>query len=239
MKTVTHYSDTRGHVNHGWLQARHSFSFASFYNADRMNFGTLRVLNDDIIAPNMGFGAHPHDNMEIITIPLTGALKHRDSLANQWQSVLPGEVQIMSAGKGIEHSEMNASTETELKLFQIWIIPNKRDINPRYDQKFFFDRDRHNKFQTLVSSYDDDDTESLKIYQDVRLSRISLDKGRSVEYFLKSKCHGVYVMTIDGVSLINNTILKKRDAIGVSEINSFKIVAQESSDMLLIEVPMS
>jgi len=138
MKTVTHYSDTRGHVNHGWLQARHSFSFASFYNADRMNFGALRVLNDDIVAPNMGFGAHPHDNMEIITIPLTGALKHRDSLANQWQSVLPGEVQIMSAGKGIEHSEMNASTETELKLFQIWIIPNKRDINPRYDQKFFF-----------------------------------------------------------------------------------------------------
>ena len=207
MKTVTHYSDTRGHVNHGWLQARHSFSFASFYNADRMNFGALRVLNDDIIAPNMGFGAHPHDNMEIITIPLTGALKHRDSLANQWQSVLPGEVQIMSAGKGIEHSEMNASTETELKLFQIWIIPNKRDINPRYDQKFFFDRDRHNKFQKLVSSYDDDDTESLKIYQDVRLSRISLDKGRSEEYFLKSKCQGEYVMAIDGDSLIKTSCI--------------------------------
>lgn len=238
MKTIIHKAESRGFANHGWLQANHSFSFANWYNTEKMHFGALRVLNDDVIAPKMGFGTHPHNNMEIITIPLGGELKHRDSMHNEWQSVYPGEVQIMSAGTGVQHSEINGSVDKHLSLFQIWIIPNKQNVEPRYDQKSFTEVGRKNQLQTLVTSIDDNQEGSLKIHQDAVLSRIDLDKDKTYIYRLKSKNHGVYVMTIHGNVNINNEILQTRDALGVSEVENFEIKAVEDSQLLLIEVPM-
>ncbi|WP_027136513.1 pirin family protein [Gaetbulibacter saemankumensis] len=238
MKTVVHRSDSRGFANHGWLQANHSFSFANYYNPEKVHFGALRVLNDDMIAPSMGFGTHPHDNMEIITIPLKGILKHRDSMHNEWQAVLPGEVQVMSAGTGVQHSEINGSNEDHLGLFQIWIFPNKQNVAPRYDQKSFGAEHRKNKLQTLVTSIDENHEGSLKIHQDAVLSRIDLDKGKSFNYKLKSENHGVYVMNIYGELLIDDRVLATRDAMGISETNSFEIEAKDDSSILFIEVPM-
>ncbi|OMP30588.1 pirin family protein [Mangrovimonas sp. DI 80] len=238
MKTVVHKANSRGFANHGWLQANHSFSFAGFYNPEKIHFGTLRVLNDDVIAPKMGFGTHPHDNMEIITIPLGGVLKHRDSMHNEWQSVLPGEVQVMSAGTGVQHSEINGSDEKHLSLFQIWVFPNKQNVAPRYDQKGFDASERKNKLQTLVSSIDEDFEGSLKIHQDAVLSRIDLDEGKSFEYQLKSSNHGVYVMNIHGELKIGDQVLNTRDAIGIWETETFEITANENSEILFIEVPM-
>ncbi len=188
----------RGFANHGWLQANHSFSFANYYDPEKVQFGALRVLNDDIIAPKMGFSTHPHDNMEIITIPLKGVLKHRDSMHNEWQTIEAGEVQVMSAGSGLMHSEMNGSNEEYLSLFQIWIIPNEKNVTPRYDQKFFEKSDRDNKLQVLVTSMNDGHDGSLKIHQNAKLSRIDLKANNSFEYNLISKDHGVYVMNIAG-----------------------------------------
>lgn len=238
MKTIVHKAEDRGFANHGWLQANHSFSFASYYNPERMQFGALRVLNDDIIAPKMGFGTHPHDNMEIITIPLSGSLKHRDSMHNEWQSIEAGEVQIMSAGSGIQHSEINGSQDDYLSLFQIWIMPNKQGVEPRYDQKQFEIKERHNQLQTLVSSIDEEQDGSLKIHQDALISRIDLDKGNDFKYQLKSNHHGVYIMTIHGDILVDNQKLETRDAIGISETKDFIIKANEHSELLFIEVPI-
>ena len=238
MKTIIHKADSRGFANHGWLQANHSFSFASWNNPERVHFGALRVLNDDIIAPKMGFGTHPHDNMEIITIPLKGVLKHRDNMNNDWQSVLPGEVQVMSAGTGVQHSEINGSVNDYLSLFQIWIIPQKRNVEPRYDQKTFKAEDRKGKLQTIVSSFDDKNVSGLKIHQDAKLSRLDLAEGETFTYELKSKNHGVYIMTISGKVDITGKILESRDAIGISETDDFSIVSKAESELLLIEVPM-
>jgi len=239
MKTIIHKADSRGFANHGWLHATHSFSFANYYNREKMHFGALRVLNDDIIAPKMGFGTHPHNNMEIITIPLKGVLKHRDNMHAEWQPVVPGEVQVMSAGTGVQHSEINGSANEHLNLFQIWIIPNQQDIKPRYDQKKFKAENRKNQLQTLVTSINDSDAESLKIHQDAVLSRIDLDEGKTFEYQLKSEDHGVYVMTIHGDISIDGKQLKTRDAIGISETGSFEVRANEDSGILFIEVPMN
>ncbi|RSK38657.1 pirin family protein [Mangrovimonas spongiae] len=238
MKTIVHKADTRGFANHGWLQANHSFSFAGWFNPERIHFGALRVLNDDTIAPKMGFGTHPHDNMEIITIPLKGVLKHRDNMHNDWQQVLPGEVQVMSAGTGVQHSEINGSVDEYLSLFQIWIIPEKQGVSPRYDQKEFKPEDRKGKLQTLVSSFNDADDGSLKIYQDTRLSRIDLDENETFTYNPKSNNHGVYVMTISGNINIEGHILETRDALGVSDTKEFTIQAKNNSELLFIEVPM-
>ena len=238
MKTVLHKAEDRGFANHGWLQANHSFSFANFYNAEKVQFGALRVLNDDIIAPKMGFGTHPHNNMEIITIPLGGVLKHRDNMHDEWQSVLPGEVQVMSAGTGIQHSEINGSTDEHLSLFQIWIIPNKENVVPRYDQKSFGSSDRKNKLQTMVSSIDEDFNGSLKIHQNAKISRIDLDENQIFKYELLSESHGVYVMNIHGDISIDDNKLNSRDALGVSEASSFEMKASENSEVLFIEVPM-
>lgn len=238
MKTIIHKAESRGFANHGWLQANHSFSFANWYQPEKVHFGALRVLNDDVIAPKMGFGTHPHDNMEIITIPLGGELKHRDSMHNEWQSVFPGEVQVMSAGTGVQHSEINGSADKHLSLFQIWIIPNKQNVEPRYDQKTFKEENRKNKLQTLVSYIDENHEGSLKIHQDANISRIDLDKDQKFKYHLKSKNHGVYVMTIHGNVTVNNSNLQTRDAIGVSETEDFKIRALDDSQLLFIEVPM-
>lgn len=238
MKTIIHKAESRGFANHGWLQANHSFSFANWYQPEKVHFGALRVLNDDVIAPKMGFGTHPHDNMEIITIPLGGELIHRDSMHNEWQSVFPGEVQVMSAGTGVQHSEINGSADKHLSLFQIWIIPNKQNVEPRYDQKTFKEENRKNKLQTLVSYIDENHEGSLKIHQDANISRIDLDKDQNFKYHLKSKNHGVYVMTIHGNVTVNNSNLQTRDAIGVSETEDFEIKALDDSQLLFIEVPM-
>lgn len=238
MKTIVHRANSRGFANHGWLQANHSFSFANYYDPEKVHFGALRVLNDDIIAPKMGFGTHPHNNMEIITIPLKGVLKHRDNMHDKWQPVLPGEVQIMSAGTGVQHSEINGSVDEHLSLFQIWIMPNKQNVVPRYDQKTFNENDRKNKLQTLVTSMDEDFEGSLKIHQDAVISRIDLDKNQTYTYSLKGKNHGVYVMTIHGDISIGKEHLQTRDAIGISETTSFEIKSNEDSGVLFIEVPM-
>ncbi len=239
MKTVIHKADSRGYANHGWLQANHSFSFANFYNPEKVHFGALRVLNDDVIAPKMGFGTHPHDNMEIITIPLKGVLKHKDNMADEWIPVKPGEVQVMSAGTGVQHSEINGSVDEHLGVFQIWILPNKQDVKPRYDQKSFDVKDRKNKLQTLVTSIDENYEGSLKIHQNAVISRIDLDKDTSFTYSLKNQNQGVYVMTVFGDVLIDGTILGTRDAIGISDTESFEIKASEDSSLLFIEVPMT
>ncbi len=238
MKKIFHKADTRGYANHGWLQATHSFSFANYYDAERLSFGALRVLNDDIIAPKMGFGTHPHNNMEIITIPLSGVLKHKDSMNNEWESVVPGEVQVMSAGKGLQHSEINGSNDQYLSLFQIWVIPNKENVEARYDQKKFEVSERKNKLQTLVTSIDEEFEGSLKIHQDAVLSRIDLDTNKTFTYTIKSKHHGVYVMLINGKISVENQELETRDAIGISETDRFSITANEDSEILFIEVPM-
>ncbi|MFC0605782.1 pirin family protein [Winogradskyella pulchriflava] len=238
MKTIMHKADSRGFANHGWLQANHSFSFASWYQPEKVHFGALRVLNDDIIAPKMGFGTHPHDNMEIITIPLKGVLKHRDNMNDEWQPVVPGEVQVMSAGTGVQHSEINGSVDEYLSLFQIWIIPEKQGVAPRYDQKTFKAEDRKGKLQTLVTSFDDKDENSLKIHQDARLSRIDLSENETYNYKLKSENHGVYMMVISGEVNVEDKTLETRDAIGISETENFSIMSKPESELLFIEVPM-
>ncbi|MBT8254857.1 MAG: pirin family protein [Flavobacteriaceae bacterium] len=238
MKKVVHRAEERGFANHGWLQANHSFSFANFYDPEKIHFGALRVLNDDLIAPNMGFSTHPHNNMEIITIPLKGELKHKDSMSDDWQSVLPGEVQVMSAGTGVFHSEINGSNNEHLSLFQIWIMPEKENVEPRYDQRTFKAEDRFNKLQTLVSSMDSADSEALKIHQNARLSRIDMEAGKTFRYETLSEFHGVYVLLIHGSIEIDSEMIRPRDAMGISETSSFEIISKESSELLFIEVPM-
>ncbi len=238
MKIIYHKAESRGFANHGWLQANHSFSFANFHNPDKVHFGALRVLNDDIIAPKMGFGTHPHDNMEIITIPLKGVLKHKDNMSDEWIPVLPGEVQVMSAGTGVQHSEINGSVDEHLSLFQIWIFPDKQNVKPRYDQKKFDKNERKGKLQTLVTSIDEAHDSSLKIHQNAVISRIDLDKNKTFVYKLKSINHGVYVMTVNGKVFIENQVLESRDALGIYETDLFEIKTEVETSLLFIEVPM-
>lgn len=238
MKIEKHTAESRGFANHGWLLANHSFSFANYYNPDRMNFGKLRVLNDDMIAPSMGFATHPHQNMEIITIPLSGKLKHKDSLAEEWQEVLPNEVQVMSAGTGVYHSEMNASSSERLTLFQIWIEPNELNVAPRYDQKTFSESDRKNQLQVLVSGFNSEDDNSLKIHQNAKISRIYLDENEEFSYELLSENHGVYVMNIHGNISVEAERIVNRDALAIFNTNHFFVKANENSEVLFIEVPM-
>jgi redox-sensitive bicupin YhaK (pirin superfamily) len=238
MNKVVHKAEDRGKANYGWLNANYSFSFSNYFNPEKINFGALRVLNDDFIDAGMGFGTHPHDNMEIITIPLEGSLKHRDSMGNKWIPIETGEVQVMSAGSGLQHSEMNNSATEKINLFQIWIIPNKVDVEPRYDQKKFKSDKRNNKLQVLVSSIDEELEGSLKIHQDAQISRINLEKNKEFTYTLKSINHGVYMMVIDGEISIDNELLTKRDAIGLFETESVSLNSISNTDLLFIEVPM-
>lgn len=239
MKTIEFKASDRGYANHGWLEANHSFSFANYYDPGKTNFGALRVLNDDVIQANMGFSTHPHDNMEIITIPLEGALKHKDSMSEKWIPIETGEVQVMSAGTGVRHSERNNSLTEFINLFQIWIMPEEQGVEPAYDQMKFDPKDRLNTLQTLVSSYNDEISGTLKIHQDARISRIDLRGDSVFTYKLKSKNHGVYVMLISGEISVADIIFEKRDAIGISETNDFTIKANENSEILFIEVPMN
>ncbi len=238
MDIIFHPASSRGFADHGWLKANHSFSFARYFDPKKMNFGALRVLNDDRIAPNMGFGTHPHDNMEIITIPISGVLKHKDSMSEQWLTVKAGEVQVMSAGTGVFHSEMNASLTEDLSLFQIWILPNKHGVSPRYDQRHF-EQSKSGILQVLVESIDDFKLEnSLKIHQDAQISRINLNTDDVFKYTLKSEVHGVYVLQIYGSSAILNQKLGKRDAVGISKTSSFEVVAENDAQLLFLEVPI-
>jgi len=238
MKKIIHKAANRGKANYGWLDANYSFSFANYYDPEKVNFGALRVLNNDTIQGGMGFGTHPHDNMEIITIPLSGALKHKDSMGNKWIAIEAGEVQVMSAGSGLQHSEMNNSPNEEIELFQIWIFPDKNDVEPRYDQLKFDPSERKNKLQILVSSIDDDVKNTLKIHQDALISSIDLDENSDFNYTLKSENHGLYVMVVEGEIDIENENLGKKDAIGISDAKSVNIKAKSASELIFIEVPM-
>lgn len=238
MKKVIHKSNTRGYVNHGWLESQHSFSFAGYFNPDRMNFGALRVFNDDIVQPKMGFGTHPHSNMEIISIPLSGALSHKDSMGNK-KAITTGEVQAMTAGTGLTHSEFNDSSTEKVNFFQLWIMPNKQNVVPNYDQKHFNESERKDQLQVLVSSVDTINDGSLKIQQDAKISRITLSQGNDINYQLKSEKHGLYIFNIDGSIMVSDEELEKRDAVGVWETKEATIKANLTSDLLLVEVPMS
>ncbi len=238
MKIKEYRASERGYANYDWLQANYSFSFANYYNPGKENFGALRVLNDDIIQGGMGFGEHPHNNMEIITIPLEGALKHKDSMSEKWIPLEAGEVQVMSAGTGVIHAERNNSATDYINLFQTWIIPNKMGVEPAYDQMKFEAIDRKNKLQTLVTSYTDKSDNTLKIHQDAKISRIDLSKDKDFKYNTLSVNHGVYLMLISGEITIENKILNTRDAVGISETDNFSLNVNKDSELLFIEVPM-
>lgn len=235
MKTVIHKAETRGHANHGWLDSHHTFSFAGYHDPLRVNFGALRVLNDDRVAGGRGFGQHPHDNMEIISIPLKGALAHGDNTGGHG-IIQSGEVQIMSAGSGIAHSEKNASSTEAVNFLQIWVFPKVRNIQPRYDQKLFPAEDRVNKFQTVVSP--EKDGNGLWINQDAWFSLGKLRAGVSTEYSLNKSGNGVYVFVIDGEINVNGQKLNKRDGLGIWETDKLSIVAETEAEVLLMEVPM-
>lgn len=235
MKSILHSADRRGHVSFGWLDSHHSFSFGNYYEPEKMNFGVLRVLNDDVITGGSGFGTHPHDNMEIISIPLKGAIEHKDSTGTQ-AVINENDVQIMSAGTGIRHSEYNHFKDKETNFLQIWIIPKKRNIQPRYDQKTFNPEDRINKLQTVVAP---DDPNSVWINQDAWFSLGNFTSGFSTSYSLKKPGNGVYAFVIDGNLTINDQSLFKRDAIGLWDIDKVEITAITNGQILLMEVPMN
>jgi len=235
MEQIIHRAEDRGNANHGWLNAFHSFSFANYYDPDKIQFGALRVLNDDTIQGGQGFGMHPHDNMEIITIPLKGTLEHKDSMGNEGV-INAGEIQVMSAGTGIFHSEFNHNKNEEVKLFQIWLIPKKRDVEPRYDQIRIADLMRPNEFCLFVSPYPED--KGTWIHQDAWFSLCELDNGKEVSYELFNNNNGMYIFLIDGSVNINNVELKERDAIGTWNTDDVSLVSHEKSRILLMEIPM-
>lgn len=235
MKTIIHKAETRGEANHGWLNSYHTFSFANYYNPERMNFGVLRVLNDDTVQAGMGFGTHPHDNMEIISIPLEGDLEHKDSMGNI-AVIKEGDVQILSAGTGITHSEYNKNKDKEVKFLQIWIFPNKKDLTPRYDQISIRDIEKENEFYQVLSPNKEDN--GVWINQDAWFHIGKFDKGKSDEYKIKKEGNGVYVFVLEGEVEINNVKLTKRDGLGISDTDSFKVKANENARVLLMEVPM-
>lgn len=235
MNTIFHKANTRGSANHGWLEVNHSFSFANYYNPDRMNFGVLRVLNDDTIAPLKGFGTHPHDNMEIISIPLEGALKHKDSMGNG-AIVQHGDVQVMSAGTGIRHSEFNANDDQPVSLLQIWLFPNKKNVTPRYDQISIKDIEEKNEFYQVLSPSAND--QGVWIHQDAWFHLGKFDRDVSKNYKINKPGNGVYAFVIEGTAEIAGQTLSKRDGFGIWEIDEFEIKANKNSRILLMEVPM-
>ena len=237
MKTKLFEANSRGNADHGWLKANFSFSFGNYYNPERVQFGMLRVLNDDTIAGGMGFGTHPHANMEIITIPLEGGLKHRDSMGNEGV-IRFGEVQVMSAGTGIQHSEMNASQNDLAKTLQLWVFPDKEDVTPRYDQKSFDIENQINKFVTIVSPKDKNDGNALWVYQQTFFNLGIFEKDTSITYKVNIPENGVYLFLIEGEIEVDNQILKTRDAIGIIDFEQFEIKINSKSKILLIEVPM-
>lgn len=233
--TVLHKANTRGHADHGWLNAYHSFSFASWYNPDRVQFGMLRVLNDDTVAAGMGFGTHPHDNMEIITIPLEGDLAHKDSMGNT-EVIKTGDVQVMSAGTGIQHSEFNPNADQHTKLFQIWVFPKYRNVTPRYQQITLDVSEQKNNFAQILSPSADD--AGVWIYQDAWFYLADFDKGFSKTYSINKEGNGIYVFVISGTITVDGQELETRDGLGIWEFNELEFVATSEAKFLLMEIPM-
>ncbi len=232
---IVHKASERGGADHGWLKAKHYFSFGSYNNPANVHFGLLRVLNDDFIAGGGAFPTHPHDNMEIVTIPFTGALKHKDSTGGEG-TIQSGDVQIMSAGTGVRHSEANASETEPVTLFQIWVFPKERNITPRYDQRTFDVNERTNKWQVVVSPKENDN--ALWINQDAVFSLTKLDTGKTIDYTTAFAGNGVYLVVINGSVEVDNQILQQRDAAGISGSDVVAIKANEDSELLVVEVPM-
>ncbi len=233
---VLHKADTRGNANHGWLQSFHTFSFANYFNPERMNFGVLRVLNDDTVSAGMGFGKHPHQDMEIISIPLEGDLEHQDSMGNK-TVIKNGDIQVMSAGKGVQHSEYNKNEDEAVKFLQIWVIPNKKGVTPRYDQITLNLEDRHNKLQQILSPNADD--AGVWIHQDAWFHLGKFDKDIATTYNFKKENNGLYVFVLKGDVTINEQSLNKRDGLGIWNTNSVSIKADSDAEFLLMEVPMN
>ncbi len=237
MKTVIHRAETRGHANHGWLDTHHTFSFANYYNPERVHFGMLRVLNDDIVDGAKGFGTHPHENMEIISIPLSGALEHKDSMGTNGV-IKKNDVQAMSAGTGVFHSEYNHSSEDKVNFLQLWIFPKYKDIKPRYDQKTFDPADRKNKFQEIVSPLESSG-KGVKINQDAYIHMIDLDEGNSLKYNIKKEGNALYLFVLDGEIEAGETSLYRRDGLGATDLESLNLKATKNAEALLIEVPQN
>jgi redox-sensitive bicupin YhaK (pirin superfamily) len=234
-QTVLHKASTRGHSNHGWLDSYHTFSFAEYFNPERRNFGVLRVLNDDTVEAGMGFDTHPHNNMEIISIPLEGDLEHKDSMGNV-SVIKKGDIQVMSAGTGVYHSEYNKNSDKQVKFLQIWVYPNQKNVTPRYDQITLDINDRHNKLQQILSP--DKNDEGVWIYQNAWFHIGSFDAGQKAEYKLKSATNGVYIFVISGDIKVQNQQLNKRDGFGIWEVDKFSIEIETNSEILLMEIPM-
>ena len=235
MQTIFHRADSRGHANHGWLNSYHTFSFANYQNNERTNFGVLRVLNDDTVTQGMGFGTHPHRDMEIISIPLEGDLEHKDSMGTT-AVIKKGEIQVMSAGTGVMHSEYNKNKEEAVKFLQIWVFPREVGVEPRYDQKDIKSEEKINDFQQILSPNKDDD--GVWIHQDAWFNLANFTKGNSKNYNLNINGNGVYAFVLKGSAKIGDQILNERDGFGIWDTESFNVEALENTEILLMEVPM-
>ena len=235
-KSVVHKAESRGHANHGWLDSHHTFSFASYYDPERIHFGALRVLNDDRVAPQMGFGTHPHENMEIISIPLAGELEHKDSMGNT-HVIKKGEIQVMSAGTGVTHSERNRSRNEETKFLQIWVIPNKQNVEPRYDQISIEELLSPNEWVQVLSPNADD--QGVWIHQDAYFHIGRFDASTDADYQLKGENTGVYVFVLEGEIEVEGEKLVSRDGMGLSEGEAVRMKSVSSSEVLIMEVPMN
>lgn len=232
---VLHKAESRGLADHGWLKSYHTFSFANYYNPERVNFGVLRVLNDDTVAPGMGFGTHPHENMEIISIPLEGDLEHQDSMGNT-TVIKHGDIQVMSAGTGVKHSEYNKNKDSLVKFLQIWVFPNKKNVTPRYDQITLNVEDRHNKLQQILSPNAED--AGVWIHQNAWFYMGDFDKNFTTNYKVHDKKNGLYVFVLKGNIAVGEQNLETRDGYGIWNFDSVKITSKSDSEILLMEVPM-
>jgi len=235
MKIILHKADSRGHADHGWLRSFHTFSFASYYNPERMHFGVLRVLNDDTVAPGRGFGTHPHDNMEIISIPLEGDLEHRDSMGNV-ALIREGDIQVMSAGTGITHSEYNKNSDREVKFLQIWVFPRERNVEPRYDQISLRDIRKENEFYQILSPHKEG--QGVWIHQDAWFHLGEFSRDLSTSYMIKKKGNGLYAFVIEGEVEIEGQALSARDGFGIRDLNEVQVNTGAGSRVLLMEVPV-
>ncbi|MDT7829909.1 pirin family protein [Pricia sp. S334] len=237
MNTVLHKADTRGDADHGWLHSKHTFSFANYHNPERMNFGVLRVLNDDIVSESRGFGAHPHRDMEIVSIPLEGDLKHQDNMGNA-TLIKAGDIQVMSAGTGVMHSEYNYNPDKPVKFLQIWIVPNKQGVAPRYDQITLDTADRKNQLQQVLSPNAED--AGVWIHQNAWFNMTQLDKGKELQYPLNdAENNGVYAFVLKGDATVNGQALHERDGFGIWDVANLDIKADTDTEILLMEVPMN
>jgi len=235
MKKILHKSETRGDANHGWLHSKHTFSFANYYDPQRMNFGVLRVLNDDKVSGGMGFGTHPHQNMEIISIPLSGDLEHQDSMGNT-TVIKEGDIQVMSAGTGVQHSEYNKNKDEEVRFLQIWVIPHTQNVEPRYDQITLKKEDRKNKLQQVLSPNKED--AGVWIHQDAWFNMVDLDADKAVTYDFNLASNGLYLFVLEGSVEVADEKLERRDGLGIFDTQSITLKASEQASVLLMEVPI-